>query len=103
MKNLKLLVLTLVLQAISAGLHSQESGRETRVTLHSTVTGNQEQPRVMYIVPWDQPGELSIEHTLDRSIASELFMRVDREEFVRNLKYKSKMNTEKQGEDHGNL
>lgn len=103
MNKTMLRALGIVLLVISIGLQSQETTRETRVTLHSTVTGNQEQPRVMYIVPWEQPGELSIDHTLDRSIASELFIPVDREEFVRNLKYKSKMNTNRQGEDHGNL
>ena len=30
-------------------------GQEAVVTLRSTVTGNQEQPKVMYIVPWQPP------------------------------------------------
>ena len=83
--------------------YAQQSGRETRVTLHSTVTGNQEQPRVMYIVPWGQPTDSTMEHSLQRSIASELFDPVDRAEFIRAMQYQTKTNEVKQGENHGKL
>jgi len=83
--------------------YAQQSGRETRVTLHSTVTGNQEQPRVMYIVPWGQPTDSTMEYSLQRSIASELFDPVDRAEFIRGMQYQTKINEVKRGEDHGKL
>jgi hypothetical protein len=35
---------------------------EAMVVLLSTVKGNQEQPRVMYIVPWHRPGDSSLEY-----------------------------------------
>ncbi len=51
------------------------------------ITGNQELPRVLYIVPWQKsdPGEL-----LDRplnSLLDEVLAPVDREEFIRQVDY----------------
>ncbi len=63
--------------------------QEAVVTLRSTVTGNQEQPRVMYIVPWQPPGEVAFEYSLASEIADELFAPLDREEFVRGMKYQA--------------
>jgi len=99
---LPLLLLGYLLLASTAS-NSEGVARETKVTLHSTVTGNQEQPRVMYIVPWDQPGDSRTEHTFQRTVASELFAPIDREEFIRSMAYQTKVNIEKQGEDHGKL
>lgn len=67
--------------------------QEPIVTLRSTVTGNQEQPRVMYIVPWQQPGGSNFEYVMESSIGDELFAPVDREEFVRSMGYQEKINT----------
>lgn len=83
--------------------HAQRGQGETQVILQSTVTGNREQPRVMYIVPWDQPGDARFEHKLPRSIARELFDPIDRDEFVRAMTYKTKQNSIRKGEDHGKL
>lgn len=63
--------------------------QEAVVTLRSTVTGNQEQPRVMYIVPWQPPGEMALEHSLASEVADELFAPLDRDEFVRGIKYRA--------------
>ncbi len=101
-KTLPLLLLYL-LPMMSLGVAAQGVERETSVTLHSTVTGNQEQPRVMYIVPWDQPGGSGIDPTFQRSITRELFAPIDREEYRRRMTYRQTINTEKQGEDHGKL
>ena len=103
MKTTVQYALLLALACTSFFAYSQSGQRETQVTLHSTVTGNQEQPRVMYIVPWHQPGDSRFEHSLQRSIARELFDPIDRDEFVRAMKYQTKMNTKKEGEDHGKL
>lgn len=67
--------------------------QEPIVTLRSTVTGNQEQPRVMYIVPWQQPGGSNFEYVMESSIGDELFAPVDREEFVRSMGYQEKIST----------
>ena len=63
--------------------------QEALVTLRSTVTGNQEQPRVMYLVPWQQPGQLEFDYDMQGSFADEVFAPIDREEFVRGLDYRA--------------
>ena len=93
----------LLLLCVTGYGYAQQERRETQVKLQSTVTGNREQPRVMYIVPWDQPGDSRFEHKLQRSIARELFDPIDRDEFVRTTTYKTKLNSIKKGEDHGKL
>ena len=64
------------------------AAQEPVVTLRATVTGNQEQPRVMYLLPWQQPGATDFEYAPARGLAQELFQRLDRDEFVRDLEYR---------------
>ena len=103
MNNLSKSVFMLLVFYAASSVYAQPAQRETQVILHSTVTGNREQPRVMYIVPWDQPGDSRFEHKLQRSIARELFDPIDRDEFVRARTYQTKLNSVKKGEDHGKL
>jgi len=60
---------------------------EAVVTLRSTVTGSQDQPKVMYLLPWQQPGDAEFEYRMRGSFADELFAPLDRDEFVRGLEY----------------
>ena len=103
MNNFSKTVFLLLLFCAAGNGYAQQEQGETQVILHSTVTGNREQPRVMYIVPWDQPGDSRFEHKLQRSIARELFDPINRDEFVRVMTYKTKLNSVKKGEDHGKL
>ncbi len=64
------------------------SAQEPVVTLRATVTGNQEQPRVMYILPWQPPEARDYEYEPAQALADDLFRRVDRDEFVRELEYR---------------
>lgn len=59
------------------------------VTLHSTVTGSKEQPRVMYIVPWQEPGAAPLDYTLDNRLVREVFAPIDRDEFMREIQLHS--------------
>ncbi len=102
MNNVSKSILLLLLCA-AGNSYAQPGQPETQVILHSTVTGNREQPRVMYIVPWAQPDDSRFEHKLQRSIARELFDPIDRDEFVRAMTYQTKLNSVKKGEDHGKL
>jgi hypothetical protein len=72
--------------------------QEARVTLQSTVSGNQEQPRVMYILPWQPPAGLQHEQSVEGSIAKELFVPIDRDEFVRAMKYQRMLEPQVSGE-----
>lgn len=87
-----------VLLAISATASAQTSqsekpvkkkaGGEASVVLQSTITGNQEQPKVLYIVPWQGPGGADQLNTGLQPVVSDVFAPVDRREFQRELKYR---------------
>jgi len=77
--------LLLLLAAVAPGAAAQEA----TVSLGSTVSGNREQPRVAYIVPWQQPAAADLDYELDNTIAQELFAPLDRDEFTRALHYQS--------------
>lgn len=67
-------------------------GQEPDLTLHSTVSGNREQPKVMYILPWQQPSGMNIELDFSAELEGELFVALDRDEFVRELNYRAAIN-----------
>lgn len=85
------LAIVLLAQTLHAG--------EAVVTLRSTVTGNQELPRVMYIVPWQQPGDSDFDYELQGSFADELFAPIDRDEFVRGIEYQAMIEAGEPGGD----
>lgn len=66
--------------------------QEARVVLRSTVTGNQEQPKVLYIVPWQQAGTPELIYRPLQTLVEGVFDEVDREEFLRELRYREKIN-----------
>ncbi len=80
-----LLSLLLALYLVS----SPALGQEPLITLHSIVRGNQEQPKVMYILPWQQPGDAFFEQEFNARLTGDLFVPLDREEFVRDLNYRA--------------
>jgi hypothetical protein len=67
--------------------------QEAVVVLRSTVKGNQEQPRVMYIVPWHRPGDSSLEYQPMDNLVNDLFTPVDRDEFTRELEYREMLSS----------
>lgn len=65
--------------------------QQAEISLSSTVIGNQEQPKVLYIVPWKPVGTSELE---DQTIESQLdivFGHVERVELRRELKYTEKL------------
>lgn len=62
---------------------------EARVQLQSTVTGNQEQPKVLYIVPWQGPGGADHLRQDLQPIVDDILISVDRDEFRRELEYRA--------------
>jgi hypothetical protein len=64
------------------------AAEEARVELRSTITGNQEQPKVLYIVPWQAPG--GADHLAQplQPMLQDVFATVDRAEFRRELRYR---------------
>lgn len=68
---------------------AQESGVDDGVVvLSDTVTGNQEQPKVLYIVPWQAAeDDTMLKQPLVTQMHSEVFEHVERAEHIRELKY----------------
>lgn len=79
-------LLGISLSAIAA--HADEAAREANIVLHSTITGNQEQPKVLYIVPWQPPGGVDRLQQPVQSLLNDVFASVDRGEFRRELRYR---------------
>jgi hypothetical protein len=73
---------------LMAGLCAAQQD-EASVTLHSTITGNQEQPKVLYIVPWQPPGGVDQLQQPVQSLLGDVFAPTDRAEFRRELKYRA--------------
>lgn len=86
MKKLKALSsLFLLLVALPA------LAQEAKVILRSTVVGNQEQPKVLYIVPWQQAQKPELIYQPLQSLVDGVFEEIDREEFLRELDYQQKI------------
>jgi len=68
------------------------SAQEARVELRSTVTGNQEQPKVLYIVPWQQAETIELGYQPLQSLTDDAFEEVERNEFLRELDYRRMLN-----------
>ena len=76
--------------ALAADVTRDESGSQVmdRMELGRTeITGNQELPKVLYIVPWQKsdPGELTGKPV--NSLLDEVLAPLDREEFIRQVDY----------------
>ena len=76
--------------ALAADVTRQESGNQVmdRLELGRTeITGNQELPKVLYIVPWQKsdPGDLMGKPV--NSLLDEVLAPLDREEFIRQVDY----------------
>ncbi len=86
MKHARLLALLLFLSGPSF------AEEEAVVVLQSTVTGNQEQPKVLYIVPWQRPDGPEALYRPMESLVDDVFKPLERVEFVRELNYREMLN-----------
>ncbi|MEM8500039.1 MAG: hypothetical protein AAF542_18605 [Pseudomonadota bacterium] len=85
MSKIRLLI-ALIMFAGSHKALAQDSDDRV-LNLESTFQGNREQPRVLYIVPWQQPdGPPELERPISGDI-DQLFEPIDRTSFQRELKY----------------
>ena len=67
MKTILSIFTASLLFAANAALAQEEDGEV--ITLESTIIGSQEQPKVLYIIPWKQANSLEkIESTLPNAI-----------------------------------
>jgi len=64
-----------------------QSNEPDVVELSATVTGNQEQPKVIYIVPWKAAEDDSVLYRPLNSKTNNIFSHVERSEHKRELKF----------------
>ncbi|MBC6906263.1 hypothetical protein DWB84_12395 [Saccharophagus sp. K07] len=81
----KLFTLFLLAFWLPSWANAQQEGV---VVLSDTVTGNQEQPKVLYIVPW-QPAtdDTILTQPLTTKLHRDIFAHIERPEHVRELQY----------------
>jgi hypothetical protein len=65
--------------------------QEAKVVLRSTVIGNQEQPKVLYIVPWQQASSPELIYQPVQTLVDGVFEEVERGEFLRELRYRNEI------------
>jgi len=65
---------------------------QPEITLSTTVTGNQEQPKVIYIIPWQAPvGTEALQIRLGASFMEENFEHLSPPEMQRQLAFKDQI------------
>lgn len=67
------------------------------MTLRSTVKGNQEQPKVLYVIPWQAAPKTDFDYKPDARLLDSVFEQVDRDEFLREINYRQQI--KKSGEN----
>ncbi|WP_226664428.1 hypothetical protein [Microbulbifer aggregans] len=78
-------VLTLLFVLLPTSVFAQEESGEV-ITLESTIIGSQEQPKVLYIIPWKQAASLErVESTLPHAI-THTFQHQEYSELQREIK-----------------
>ena len=77
------------LLSLSCANSFAEQGHAPDITLHSTVSGSGEQPKVMYILPWQQPSDTFFEQDSIARSEGDLFEPLDRDEFIRELNHQA--------------
>ncbi|GAB1260884.1 hypothetical protein [Aurantivibrio plasticivorans] len=61
--------------------------QDNTVSLSTTITGNQEQPRVLYIVPWRSVNDSELEESTIQSQVNLVFGHIEKIELQRELSY----------------
>jgi len=71
---------------------SSASAQNKTIELESTFKGNQEQPKVLYIVPWQKVAAPEAFYQPLESLVDESFELLNRDEFRRVIKFKRQLN-----------
>lgn len=86
---LRKLPLTAVMWLFSAFALAQGEGV---ISINERVTGNQEQPKVIYIVPWQSAeGPLGVEGPVQSLLGEEVFGHVEKAEHAREVRYLTRL------------
>ena len=91
--NLARFLLTCFAMLLTITSMAEEPGKVDRLELESTsVTGNEELPKVMYILPWKATDISELRGKPLNSVMDEVIAPVDREVFQRQVKYYGQTN-----------
>lgn len=71
--------------ALASNAAAQNASDDDVITINATVTGNQEQPKVLYIVPWKQAEDKTILYQNLNTRLETVFGHVERREHLRQL------------------
>lgn len=71
--------------ATSAPAAPKKMVQEASLNLQATITGNQEQPRVLYILPWQSPAPEDVDFEALDNQQKAAFSHIEREELRREL------------------
>jgi len=78
---------------LTMGAVAQESRQVDRLELDSSsITGNQELPKVMYIVPWKEADMGDLSGKPGNSLVNEVLAPLDRDVFRRQVRYYEQLN-----------
>jgi hypothetical protein len=83
--------------ALAADVSRNDSSGQVMDSLElgrTEVTGNQELPKVLYIVPWQKPEPGDLTGKPVNSLVDEVLAPLDREEFIRQVEYYNDLNGE---------
>jgi len=87
----------MVLLSIAFATLTQVAMAEDVVTFESTITGSQEQPKVIYIVPWQPPqAPAAMSQPIGNLVMQDLLQPIDRDTFLRQVQYRAVL-TERAG------
>lgn len=71
-----------------AWVSGQAAAQSAVINIDETVTGNQEQPKVLYIVPWKTAADsFDFEQSLTQQTTNSVFQHLERDELKRQLEY----------------
>jgi hypothetical protein len=78
------------LLSVMLALLTHTAMAEDVVTFESTITGSQEQPKVIYIVPWQPPqAPASERQPIGGLVMQDLLQPIDRDTFLRQVQYRT--------------
>jgi len=91
LKGHKLTILGLLFTGFFAPFHGYS--QEATVDLSTTIVGNREQPKVLYIVPWKAVNDSELEEQTIQSQLDIVFGHVERIELQRELQFMEQIET----------
>lgn len=78
--------------ALMAGFTQFTFAQSNVLTIEETITGNQEQPKVLYIVPWKTAADNeTFEQTISSQLLGSVFEHVERAELRREVLHLEKL------------